>query len=267
MGSETLPKTETVMAKTAWSKPSLWMFLVSAGVLPPRVILFTSPCLWPNPWLHNSKMQAIKCEVKVHFAGLFDTVSSHGLSFSNDTGALKLEAVPHAEDIVHLTAADEHRENFALTTIDSAGTKEREIFLPGVHSDVGGSYREGASEDQDIYWTMDSDDTEKAQAEITALTNAGWYKAHEPTLTTQPLEQYNLIQVNLHAERSYISNQYSRIPLHTMARFAQESGIVFKNKLARREKIPPELDTANQEVLAYVGQHQTKGAYSSQAAH
>ncbi len=52
-----------------------------------------------------------------------------------------------------------------------------------------------------------------------------------------------------------------------MARFARESKIIFDDKFELKEKIPAALDTANQEILAYVGQHQAKGAYSSQAAH
>ena len=60
--------------------------------------------------------------VEVCFAGLFDTVSSHGLDFKNDTAALNLNAVYHAKDTVQLAAADEHRENFALTDIESAGS-------------------------------------------------------------------------------------------------------------------------------------------------
>ena len=186
------------------------------------------------------------------------------------TNTTASKTITHAQEIVHLTAADEHRKNFSLTTIDSAGGKGREIFLPGVHSDIGGSYREGASEDQDIYWTMDTNGKEKAQAESTALTHAGWYKAHELTITESPLGQgqlYGLTEVNLHAQRSNISNQYSRIPLHIMARFARESELVFKSKLARREKIPPALELAYEEILAYVSQHQAKGAYSSQPEH
>jgi len=94
--------------------------------------------------------------IGIHFAGLFDTVSSHGPSFSNDTRTLKLDTIRKAKQVVHLVAAEEHRKNFSLTDIASTGNKGRELFLPGVHSDIGGGYREGASEDQGIYWTMES---------------------------------------------------------------------------------------------------------------
>ena len=47
---------------------------------------------------------------------------------------------------MHLVAAEEHRKNVSLTDIASAGSKGRELFLPGVHSDIGGDYRDEASE-------------------------------------------------------------------------------------------------------------------------
>ncbi len=66
--------------------------------------------------------------------------------------ALKLNAIQHAKDVVHLTAADEHRKKFSLTDIRSAGGKGREICLPGVHADIGGSYRDGPGEDPWVFW-------------------------------------------------------------------------------------------------------------------
>jgi len=94
-------------------------------------------------------------KIEIDFAGLFDTVASHGLfrllfSLSN-TKNLKLHAVSKAKQAIHLIAAEEHRENFSLTDIASAGSKGRELFLPGVHSDIGGGYRDEASEAMVIY--------------------------------------------------------------------------------------------------------------------
>ena len=51
---------------------------------------------------------------------------------------------------------DEFRENFDLTNIDSAGFKGLEITLPGVHSDIGGSYRnytEGIDPEKRTHYT------------------------------------------------------------------------------------------------------------------
>ena len=79
-------------------------------------------------------------QVKFVFLGLYDTVSSFGVNFTDDVKQLRLNLMNRVDRVVHLCAADEHRINFALTDITSAGSKGVEIFLPGVHSDVGGGY-------------------------------------------------------------------------------------------------------------------------------
>ena len=207
-------------------------------------------------------------KVEVCFAGLYDTVSSHGLSFSDDTRALNLDAVSHAKKVIHLVAADEHRENFSLTTIKSADGKGREIYLPGVHSDVGGSYRDGASEDQDIYWTMGAQAEEETKKQMEELVAAGWYTKEELAVKQSLLERgakHTVKEVNLHAKRSSIHNHYSRIPLHIMAKFARENNIAIKRKLEKNEDIPIELSTAQQAIHEYVDKHKGKGAYTSKS--
>jgi hypothetical protein len=194
-------------------------------------------------------------KVEVCFAGLYDTVSSHGLSFSDDTRALNLDAVSHAKKVIHLVAADEHRENFSLTTIKSADGKGREIYLPGVHSDVGGSYRDGASEDQDIYWTMGAQAEEETKKQIEELVAAGWYTKDELKVKQSLHERgakHIVKEVNLHAKRSSIHNHYHRIPLHTMAKFAREEKIVLNPRLDKDEVVPEELSTVKQEIERYV---------------
>lgn len=85
-------------------------------------------------------------QVKFIFNGLYDTVASLGLSHKDNTNQLKLRSVTKAEKVIHLCAADEHRKNFRLTDINSAGSKGVEIYLPGVHTDVGGGYPDGRDE-------------------------------------------------------------------------------------------------------------------------
>jgi hypothetical protein len=48
----------------------------------------------------------------------------------------------HAKKVLHLASAEEHRKDFALSDISGSTEKGTgtEYFLPGVHSDVGGSY-------------------------------------------------------------------------------------------------------------------------------
>lgn len=100
------------------------------------------------------------------FIGLFDTVASFGKAGDNknykpitDKGSegwtfwhetlgitpstkkyepYNFNLAPHsAEQIVHLVALDEYRENFPLTDTEGAG---RTYYLIGAHSDVGGGY-------------------------------------------------------------------------------------------------------------------------------
>jgi len=213
--------------------------------------------------------QVEKTAIKIGFAGLFDTVASHGISFSNDTAALNLNAIKHAADVVHLTSADEHRRTFSLTNIRSSGGKGREIFLPGVHADVGGSYRDGPGEDQLVFWKQNIFSAGKqVETEKARLVAANWYKAEELTVTNIKAIVF------LKAERDTISNRYSRIPLHIMAQLAREtdspdSSIIFKDKLERSEEIISDPDiksnlkTAYEEIEAYVNQHKAKGAYNS----
>jgi hypothetical protein len=82
--------------------------------------------------------------IEVTFAGIYDTVVSVNASQYSwwSDNRLDQRAVAAAKKCVHLAAAEEHRIDFPLHTIKSAidkGTGE-EYYLPGVHSDIGGSY-------------------------------------------------------------------------------------------------------------------------------
>ncbi|MBV6881793.1 hypothetical protein AXA65_17090 [Chryseobacterium sp. FP211-J200] len=109
--------------------------------------------------LHDYFQQQLKSEgikvnhINVRFLGLFDTVSSYGLFHDNDVQDLSLDAVNKAQKVVQLAAADEYRKNFALTNIKNAGFKGIELYLPGVHCDVGGAYNNMGYEKTAFYIT------------------------------------------------------------------------------------------------------------------
>jgi hypothetical protein len=202
--------------------------------------------------------------VAVKFVGLFDTVASFGVVHSNDTRDLDLDAIAAADYVVQLAAGDEHRENFRLTNINSAKRQNKglEIFLPGVHSDIGGGYRDGASEsDLQIYdhdsfgWNSDVQ-TRSLAFERDWLLQMGWYEPHEisePNIT-------NEIYVN----RTDISNQYTFIPMHLMARYATQHGCNYPTLDLRsgsaygtrttptKYRIPQELNRAKQKLETYI---------------
>ena len=87
-----------------------------------------------------------KDQVKIIFAGLYDTVVSVNASqlmpawIANNTRSQ--QAVAQAKFALHLAGADEHRADFPLHRITSAiaAGKGAEYYFPGVHSDIGGSY-------------------------------------------------------------------------------------------------------------------------------
>src|SRR5690625_4069227 len=169
-------------------------------------------------------------QVSVKFVGLYDTVSSHGLSFTNDTATLNLDAIRHAEKVIQLAAADEHRKNFSLTNISSAGAKGEQYFLPGAHSDVGGGYVDGAPEKQTILVGL----RHAAIAERRKWIADGWYKENEISDVSSVMGPSRPTQEMLTVHRKSVSNAYSLIPLKIMTRFSQENGI----------SINPDLDDA-----------------------
>ncbi len=101
--------------------------------------------------------------VKIRFIGLFDTVggivniSGGDLSAANSKNApVNLYLAPNiAEAVVHFTAIDECRENFALNSLrasdGSLPDNFREFILPGAHSDIGGGYHETATEEVSLH--------------------------------------------------------------------------------------------------------------------
>jgi hypothetical protein len=75
---------------------------------------------------------------------LFDTVGSVGLPGNNINAGLDLSIPANAENVLHLTANDEHRAMFPLSSaVDPSRPDDgriTQVGLPGAHSDVGGSY-------------------------------------------------------------------------------------------------------------------------------
>ena len=190
--------------------------------------------------------------VKFKFVGLYDTVASEGTDHSDDTPSLKLDSISRAnvENVVQLAAAAEHRKNFPLTTIESAGGRGREIFLPGVHSDIGGGYREDTEEKLLLYKSYSRDEVE---ADMKRLQEAGWYRDGEiwivdppPTPPFNPAAGVPGVgyvppmpqKYRLKVHREKVSNHYSKIALHIMADFSREAQMKIKRKLENKESVP-----------------------------
>ena len=201
-------------------------------------------------------------ELEISFVGLFDTVASYGVQHSNDTRDLDLDAIRSARRVVQLAAAEEHRENFRLTNINSAVAAGVgvEFFLPGVHSDVGGGYTDRYDEvdlqilDFDVSYSDDALER-RFERERQWLISSGWYRANE----IAEVSFWNELKVT----KRGIRKQYNRIPLKHMVQFAAETGLRFQSA-GGRYPIPSALASIDALVDAHVAAHSGGG---STAAH
>lgn len=177
-------------------------------------------------------------KVIFNFVGLYDTVASFGVNhkgfgvfIDSDAVQLKLNAVNKANFVVQLSSADEYRENFSLTDISSVGTNGLEFTLPGVHSDIGGSYLDGDTENSFIF-NGSSDDCEKMKA---ILVDEGWftnYQLHifkiEKSIEVDKLGiDYNYsTRYELRGTRK-LSNHYDRIPLTLIFHYSTHFDVIY----------------------------------------
>lgn len=94
--------------------------------------------------------------VRIRFLGIYDTVVSL-LRLSTPTLHFTAQDMERIDQILHLTAINEARNYFPLTSIQQRNRaqglivienyytpKVKEVFVPGAHADVGGGYAERA---------------------------------------------------------------------------------------------------------------------------
>lgn len=124
--------------------------------------------LWKYVFVGRERIKSIIKEgnISIPAMGIYDTVSSVGVLYKKGFNKLAIFVESYIEpwsqthhknvedlglndlglvdDVYHICALDEYRENFALVPIDeSTALKKTQIFIPGCHSDVGGGYPEG----------------------------------------------------------------------------------------------------------------------------
>ncbi len=178
-------------------------------------------------------------EILFDFVGLYDTVASYGLYHGNDVEDLQLQAIQKANFVLQLSSDDEYRENFDLTNIQSAGLHGLELTLPGVHSDIGGSYINKAVEKSVLYYKQESiynrlvlhaDEEIEKFKEI--VINEGWFTKRQ--IESRIFEKHELNQNTYKhtangKETFYalvgtrqLYNTYDQIPLHYMFHFSKD---------------------------------------------
>lgn len=167
--------------------------------------------------------------IKIRFLGLFDTVSSYSEDFkakpdfSNDVWELHLNDIGKAKNVLHFTAMDEHRENFSLTETQVGLQK----MLPGVHSDIGGSYNDGieiVGEIETKAFRSGFDSLKKK------LIDESWYTENQ---LEEVEERYGYF--SLKGTRN-LKKSYSYIPLHFMGEIAKSKDVPFKRDKLEDEK-------------------------------
>ncbi len=238
----------------------------------------------------NPFIEIDETAVEVRFAGLYDTVVSYmgSQKLSWTSNVLQQKAVTRAKKVLHLAAADEHRKDFSLYTIQSAVGKGvgEEYYLPGAHSDVGGSYNtaselaiQNATDEKNKVYMLPTSEGHKGEVKLNWLGKPkgggmvinkgyppdmerdrldliaqGWYTPDQ--ITVQPVlwDQWgNCTESILAVWREHISSAYCNIPLKIMAEYARcpEVKLVINTELEDRTQIILEPEPDLQE-LEYI---------------
>lgn len=166
----------------------------------------------------------------VNFLGLYDTVSSYGLSFADDVEELALtidESI--VEKCYQICAGDEYRKNFSLTLIKPF---DNNYLIPGAHSDIGGGY--GIKDPEKFilyqkkfltiralnYWLLNpvlatalntalNEPIYAGNKSREELINGGWYTEAQAAVGERKLPcTYQIIALNLMLEKGGISSKF-----------------------------------------------------------
>lgn len=205
-------------------------------------------------------------EVIIKFVGVFDTVSSYGVGvgFGSDVDGLGLDLSSVPTKMVHLVAGNEYRQNFSVTDITSSiqvGVGY-ELVLPGVHSDVGGSYGE----------VTDEEERHLLDEERLTLIEQGWYRSEEITRTSHPVydPETGYLLYTTHksvGRRCDLTWEYQFIALGLMAEYAAKSDMKLEPLAvgSRFEKYTLAADHAlqpvQQAIVKQAGDHGQQGRH------
>lgn len=233
-----------------------------------------------------------KKDIQFNFIGLFDTVASFGVMHLNDVSDLNLDIGGKAKKVIQLAAADEYRVNFKLTDITSsiAAGVGYQLTMPGVHSDIGGGYREWETEKRFLGKEQTHDKNETPQRLVKLrqkFIDEGWYRdeqiriAKETDSEFSPLGTHRFVYKHtLWGNRkdtvkigntSYegLPNTYQYIPLAIMKTFCVDHGKMLfdTNEIKKYYEVKGELVPIKKQLHDYAISHDSVRAYSVTLAH
>ncbi|WP_456461569.1 phospholipase effector Tle1 domain-containing protein [Reichenbachiella sp.] len=102
-------------------------------------------------------------KIDIEFLGVWDTVSALGL-FNNILATFKLRKTDlftdqhiatNIQQAVHLVSIDETRNSFRPSLMNHKEGVTHEVWFPGVHSDIGGTYLEKELSQANLYYMID----------------------------------------------------------------------------------------------------------------
>ncbi len=150
------PNAEVVLIVTGFSRGSA-AARAFVNVLNKRGVPDTSP------EGHGKKLAGPRIGAMI----LFDTVGSVGIPGTNLNPGLDLTIPANAENVLHITAGDEKRGMFPLSSATDASRPDdpriTQLAIPGAHSDIGGGYDNGYSK---IPLAMANDYLQRAGADV-----------------------------------------------------------------------------------------------------
>ena len=241
---------------------------------------FTQKIIYGTENLINKSKKII-----FNFVGLYDTVAAFGVDhrgkklgkvvlLDNDTRQLNLDAISKARYVLHLASDDEYRDNFDLTNIQSAGLCGFELMLPGVHSDIGGSYLN--KEETSVLDTIGVGGIAKEKKEeaerqkslqydlfIKIVVEEGWYNKSQ--LEKRFFEERELDKFASWYSNAYqynyglvgirdLKNTYDKIPLKIMINKSKDDfGLKYlKTKLNDNEINDPIINNVYNNMVQYI---------------
>ncbi|SHM00933.1 phospholipase effector Tle1 domain-containing protein [Flavobacterium chilense] len=181
-----------------------------------------------------------RLEVVIRFVGVYDTVSSYdelgsalgGYNFDNDVAELHLNST-RFQKMVHFTAKDEHRTNFALTRINPSA-KAIEKNFPGVHCDIGGAYEHGPEVVDEIGTSLKDNHFKRAAYKILFDPLAIYTKSGLEELTEELIDQHWYNRGELVINKQYLPSVYDPVGLTILDALYYEK-LTGTKKLVRKD--------------------------------